>query len=42
MEAEQHAAELTNKSQKKSKKKSTFAQKRMKMKTQHPKTCGTR
>ena len=37
MEAEQHAAELTNKSQKKSK----FAQKQMKMKTQQPKTCET-
>ena len=33
--------EKNNKSQKKSKKKSKFAYKRMKMKTQQPKTCGT-
>ena len=38
---EQYAAE-SNKSQKKSKKKSKYAYKQMKMKTQQPKTCGTR
>ena len=41
MEAEQHAAESPTNHRRNQRKKSKYAQKRMKMKTQQPKTCGT-